>query len=128
MSKKYILLIKSLLFLITLIILNSCSNDNEDDLTTPVSPSDPDEPITVITYKDDVKNIMSNNCITCHAAGGSQEVYPLETYNQVKNAALSGKLYNRMTNASNPMPPSGILPGTVTKIIEDWINDGLLEE
>ena len=45
-----------------------------------------------------------------------------------KNSALSGKLYNRMTDAANPMPPTGILPGTVTQIIENWINDGLLEE
>ncbi len=120
-KKKYFLF-----FLAIALLISSCSNDHEDDLIN--SDTNPNDPVELVTYKNNVKVIIDNNCISCHALGGTQGTYPLETYNQVKNSALSGKLYSRMTDAANPMPPTGILPGTVTQIIENWINDGLLEE
>ena len=75
-----------------------------------------------------MKPIIDNNCVNCHSNGGPASFYLLETYDQVRTSAASGSLYSRMTDAANPMPASGILPGTVTQIIDDWINDGLLED
>jgi cytochrome c5 len=119
---------RKILTFILISISISCTNDHEDDLLIPVAPVDPNEPIALKTYNNDVKIIIDNNCVACHANGASASFYPLENYAQVKASAESGKLYGRMTDAVNPMPASGILPGTVTQIIEDWINDGLLEE
>jgi hypothetical protein len=120
-----------LLLLTSLLIICSCTNDHEDDLiiaVEPTEPINPTDPIVLKNYNDDVKPIIDNNCVNCHSNGGSASFYLLETYDQVKASAESGKLYGRMTDAADPMPPSGILPGTVTQIIDDWINEGLLEE
>ncbi len=133
---KYLTFTKTLLLSISLLTLNSCSNDNEDDLITIEdnsgensnendSNNDNEE---MVTYKKDVKAIIDNNCVSCHSANGSSSFYLLETYDQVKASAQSGQLYSRMTDTTDPMPPSGILPGTVTQIIKNWIDDGLIEE
>ena len=120
-----------LLLLISLLIICSCTNDHEDDLiiaVEPTEPIEPTDPIVLKNYNDDVKPIIDNNCVNCHSNGGSASFYLLENYDQVRASAASGSLYSRMTDATNPMPPSGILPGTVTQIIEDWTIDGLLED
>ena len=120
-----------LLLLTSLLIICSCTNDHEDDLiiaVNPTEPIEPTDPIVLKNYNDDVKPIIDNNCVNCHSNGGSASFYLLETYDQVRTSAASGSLYSRMTDATNPMPPSGILPGTVTQIIEDWTIDGLLED
>ena len=115
----------------------SCSSDSEDDLIPIENNNDGnnnedgngnDDTDSKTTYISDVKPIIDNNCVSCHSTNGSSNFYLLQTYDQVKASAQSGKLYGRMTDASDPMPPSGILPGTVTQIIQNWINDGLLEE
>jgi hypothetical protein len=118
----------TLLLLTSLLLACSCSNDHEDDLLITVEPIDPTDPIVLKNYNDDVKPIIDNNCVNCHSNGGTASFYLLETYDQVRTSAASGSLYSRMTDAANPMPASGILPGTVTQIIDDWINDGLLED
>ena len=120
-----------LLLLTSLLIICSCTNDHEDDLiiaVNPTEPIEPTDPIVLKNYNDDVKPIIDNNCVNCHSNGGSASFYLLENYDQVRASAASGSLYSRMTDATNPMPPSGILPGNVTQIIEDWTIDGLLED
>jgi len=102
-----------------------CTSDHEEDLLIPVDPSDP---IVLKTYNDDIKAIVDGNCTVCHAAGASASWYPFETYAEVKAAAEAGDLYGRMTDSSAPMPPSGLLPASVTQSIQDWINDSLLEQ
>jgi len=105
----------------------SCTSDHEEDLLIPV---DPTLPVVLKTYNDDIKSIIDGECTVCHAAGASASWYPLETYAQVKASAESGRLYERMTGSSGegPMPTSGLLPASVTQSIQDWINDGLLEQ
>ena len=101
-----------------------CTSDHEEDLLEPVDSSDP---VVLKTYTNDIKSIIDDNCIACHAAGASASWYPLETYSQVKTSAESGDLYGRMTDSAAPMPPGGLLPAVVTQSIQDWIDDGLLE-
>jgi len=102
-----------------------CTSDHEEDLLIPV---DPTLPVVLKTYNDDIKAIIDSNCTACHASGASASWYPLETYAEVKASAEAGDLYGRMTDSAAPMPPSGLLPVSVSQSIQDWINDGLLEQ
>ena len=90
-----------------------------DEVTEPV--------IELVTYTGDVKAIIDANCIGCHGASSPQAGLSLVTYQQVRTAAESGNLITRMNNATNPMPPSGILSANVRAIIDAWANDGFLE-
>ena len=119
---------KKILLSVTVLAIGltiGCTSDHEEDLLIPVDPADP---IVLKTYNDDIKAIVDGNCTVCHAAGASASWYPLETFAEVKASAEAGDLYGRMTNASSPMPPSGLLPSSVAQEIQDWINDGLLEQ
>ena len=90
-----------------------------DEVTDPI-----DE---IVTYNGDVKAIIDNNCIGCHGTSSPQAGLSLVTYQQVRNAAENGNLITRMNNATNPMPPSGILSANIRAVIDAWANDGFLE-
>lgn len=104
----------------------SCTNDNSTTLmdTTPM--------IGLTTYNQNVKSIIDNNCIVCHAStprnGASTS---LVTYNQVKDAVINGGLVNRISleNGSSSLMPKGgpRLPQATIDIILKWQQDGLLE-
>ena len=65
-----------------------CSNDSESDLMDP-----PNNENELVTYNDNIKSIISNNCLSCHSnppVNGAP--FPLTTYNEVKTRAESGLL------------------------------------
>ncbi|MBC5833450.1 hypothetical protein G6N05_00990 [Flavobacterium sp. F372] len=101
----------------------SCSNNSEDDLTTPINSGE------ITTYNNYVKSVIDNNCISCHGATSPYGGLTLTTYNQVKNAVLNNNLLDRINSndASSVMPTSGKLPENTLLKISDWNTDGLLE-
>ena len=118
-------LIQSTLVLSMSILLFSCSSSEiSDPDPTPINP--PSEEKT--TYDKDVKTLINNSCATsaCHDADNPQAGLPLTNYNQVRNAAETGNLINRINSSSNPMPPTG-QNNTIISIIDQWKNDGYLE-
>ncbi len=105
----------------------SCSDDSEDDLI-PVAPVDPIDPvIELITYTNNVKSIIDNNCVVCHQGVDPAGGLYLRDYNEVKSAVLNNGLLNRINDAANPMPQGGLLPQSIRDIIDQWNTDGLLE-
>ena len=106
------------------ITILSCANDSEDDLMNP-SPL-PD----TVTYVNDVKTIIDNNCISCHSnppVNGAPNA--LITYAQVKDAVLNKNLIGRISGTSGTLMPQGgpKLPQNLIDIIIQWETDGLLE-
>ena len=103
----------------------NCSNVSEEDLIdiTPI-------PI-IVTYIDDVKSIINNNCISCHSdppVNGAP--IPLVTFENVKNAIENNGLLSRISsNDLSFLMPSGgpRLPQNTIDIIMQWETDGLLE-
>ena len=83
--------------------------------------------VEIVTYDGDVKAIIDNNCTGCHGAVSPQAGLSLVNFQQVRAAAENGNLIPRMNNATNPMPPSGILPAATRAIIDKWADDGFLE-
>jgi uncharacterized membrane protein len=115
-----------LVFLITVLVLFfSCTDDKESDLI--------EEIITeTVTYTDNVKTIIDNNCIVCHNSGANPIApFPLETYTQVKEKAEnSGPLLFRIQlDAGNPqiMPQTGKMPQNLIDVIVSWAEEGFLE-
>ena len=114
---------KKILYIISICaFVMSCTNASEDDLidSTPL----PD----LVTYVDDVKSIIDNNCINCHSdppVNGAP--IPLVTYEQVEHAVLNHNLIGRISGSSGPLMPQGgpKLPQNLIDIITQWQADGL---
>lgn len=80
-----------------------------------------------VTYTADIQPIMYNNCTTCHAGGAPAAGLDLTTYTNVRSGAEFGNLVNRINNADNPMPGSGLLPESTRLKIDKWVENGFPE-
>ena len=114
---------KHLIFVtITSLFIMNCSSSSGDDLSETPDPN----PSTKITYDANIKSIISGNCTSCHGSptsNGAPTSYT--TYTQVKNAV--NLIISRINNASNPMPQAGLMPQANRDLIQQWKDDGLLE-
>ncbi|AXT50477.1 hypothetical protein D1818_06400 [Aquimarina sp. BL5] len=114
------------LILCIITISISCENDSENDLID-VTP-----PVTVVTYDNNVKAIIDNNCTSCHNDPPINFApMPLLTFDQVKEAVDNRGLLDRVSSEdTNFLMPAGgpRLPQTTIDIILQWNTDGLLEQ
>jgi len=79
-------------------------------------------------YDTDVAPIIASNCLNCHGATPTNGAYSsFNTYNLVKTGVQSGNILNRINNTGNPMPPSGLMLKANRDVIQQWLDDGLLE-
>ena len=110
----------TLVVALTLLLTMSCSSDSEDPMPPPTGP---------VTYEGAVKAIIDGQCLACHIdppVNGAP--FPLTNYNQVSSqAALILTSISRQSGATAAMPPSGRLPQSTIDVIEQWIQDGTLE-
>jgi hypothetical protein len=107
-------------------ILVSCSNEDSETLTE-TTPN-----TAVLTYNQNVKSIIDNNCIVCHAAvprNGAPNA--LVTFAQVREAMLNRGLLNRISlpNGNGLLMPQGgpRMPQATIDLVSKWQQDGLLE-
>jgi len=115
-----------IILLISILIL-SCTNASESDLIDIVQPP------VIVTYEDDVKIIISNNCLNCHQQPPvNGATVPLLLFNHVKNAVENQNLIGRISaqaGDAGAMPFGGPrLPQNLIDIIIQWEADGLLEQ
>ena len=108
------------------IIFVGCTNDNSETLM--------DNPAVSgqVTYTQNVKSIIDNNCISCHAAVPRNGApMALVTYEQVQNAVQNRGLLNRisLTNGNSLLMPQGgpRLPQATIDVMVKWNQDGLLK-
>jgi hypothetical protein len=106
--------------------LIGCTSASEDDLidATPIP--------EVLTYIENVKPIIDNNCIVCHSNPPQNGApMPLVNYENVKEAVENRNLIGRISS-EDPlflMPLGGPrLPQNLIDIIIQWNEDGLIEE
>ncbi|MBC8884336.1 cytochrome c [Flavobacterium piscinae] len=117
--------IKITSFAFTVFVLNSCTTDSLSDLTIV-------QEIETVNYTQNIKLIIDNNCISCHAAtpvNGAPN--SLTTYENVKEAVLNRGLIERISIAEGSpgaMPLGGPrLPQNDINTIIQWNAEGLLE-
>ncbi len=108
-------------------IFVGCTDDNPSTLM--------DNPPVVgaTTYNQNVKSIIDNNCVVCHAAIPKNGApMSLVTYDQVKQAVMSRGLLTRISleNGNSSLMPNGgpRMPQATIDIIVKWEKDGLLEK
>lgn len=111
---------KKLIVVLGFFSLTSCSSDSISDLDEPIAQNE-------ITYNLKVKSIIDNNCIVCHGTVPTNGAsISLITYENVKNAALTNGLLNRISRiegSSGAMPLGGSrLPQNDINAISNWIN------
>ena len=107
-----------------LIILFNCSSDSSDDLSGQPDP-DPD-PTTKVTYNADIASIINSNCTQCHGSTPSNNApFSLTTYDEVKGKV--DRIIVRTNSSSSPMPPAGQINSSLRDMIQQWKDDGLLE-
>ncbi|MDO7170639.1 hypothetical protein [Mariniflexile sp. AS56] len=110
-------------------ILFGCSSSSNDDLTEASPNPDPDPaPTTKVTYNGSVKAIITSNCNNCHGSPVRNGApMSLTTYAQVKASVETGSLIARINSTSNPMPQSGLMSQNNRTLIQQWKDDGFLE-
>ncbi len=81
----------------------------------------------LVTYENRARAILDNACVECHNINNQTAGVRLDAFEFAFLEADSGIMLARMTNTTNPMPPSGNLPDNLIEDIMDWIDDGILE-
>ncbi len=114
---------------IALLAFMSCDNASENDLTEPVII----DPTVSVTYTDNIKTIIDNNCIGCHSnppVNGAST--PLITYDNVKDRVNNNNLIPRISaqaGEAGAMPLGGPrMPQNLIDLVVQWQADGLLED
>jgi hypothetical protein len=117
--KNHTSLIIIFIFSISFLSCTRAFISDEEEIVNPIN--------KIIKYNSDVKQIMTNNCITCHGGPSPSAGLDLSNFSNVKNAALSRDLLERMNDATAPMPQNGLLLLSTRKIMDKWKTDGYLE-
>ncbi len=108
--------------LVVFFSLFNCSNDSSDDLIEQEMDPGP----TTITYNGEIQSIINNNCTQCHGSTPSNGApFSLTTYDNVKGRV--DRIIARTNSASSPMPPAGQINSGLRDMIQQWKDDGLLE-
>jgi hypothetical protein len=107
----------TLVYIFLLFSFSSCSTATIEEviITEPV------------TYNVDISIIITNNCLPCHAGGFPAAGLNLEGYTNVRTSTENGNLLARINNVSNPMPQSGLMAPDLIATIEQWAEDGFIE-
>jgi len=128
-----------LLFLMLAMTLSGCSDHGD-----PVGVVDPPGGNDPVSFAADIQPIFDTNCIGCHGAGGNAglDLRSGLSYSNLVGVAATASSGNRVeagdANLSvlfqrlsglmiDPMPPSGVLPIETRDLVEEWINDGAMD-
>lgn len=109
-------------------LLYACSSDSPGSSTPDPNPNPDPNNTTKVTYAADIASIINGNCISCHSDPPVNSApMALTTYAQVKNYV--NVIITRVNSTTNPMPPSPNNPLSASdkSLIQQWKNDGLLE-
>jgi mono/diheme cytochrome c family protein len=114
---------------ILLLILSGCYYDNEECLypegTVPCDTAN-------VTFTGTIWPVINDNCVVCHSGGTPSGNVSLESYDDIRAAALItpgnyGSLYGVMSHApgNSPMPKNGNkLSDCILRQVEIWIEEG----
>jgi hypothetical protein len=118
MKKHYLLLTFFATIFITIVSLNGCKKENEEDLF----PCDSD--VLRVSFASDILPTIQVQCYSCHNNNAQSGGINLEGYNNIKRHAASGKLNEVLTiDRSSPraMPPGGQLPEKFIEDLNNWV-------
>ena len=121
--KKTIVIYSLLIAIFAFSLISSCTQG-----FIPIEEINPTLPTGgTITYETHISTVMTNSCISCHGGSNPQGNLLLETYSQVRNSAENGTLIQRINDVANPMPPAGLMPASTRALLDEWVQNGYLE-
>lgn len=77
---------------------------------------------TQLNSTDPTLGIFKSSCVGCHNATNKQGSLDLTNYAEARLVAST--ILQRMTNAANPMPRSGLLSSQAQQIVGVWVANG----
>ena len=77
-----------------------------------------------VTFYGDIQPIVSNFCATCHHGDDPQGGFVLDTYRDVREQAENGTLLERINDAMDPMPETGLMPLPMRRLFQAWVDGG----
>jgi hypothetical protein len=83
------------------------------------------------TYVDTVKILIDTECAFtpgCHGVQSANGDFTTHANMSGVGAFLQGGIGTRVTSTTNPMPPTGLLPDSLRRVIECWARDGYPQE
>lgn len=103
-----------------LLSLFNCAEDSRESLELVI---DQDR---VITFEDDVQQLISQDCLNCHTNPPRNGApFSLITFDEVSSRAAA--ISNSINGRTILMPPGVNLPQSRISIIDRWIEQGMLE-
>jgi len=118
----YILILKGILLTA---FLQSCVNNNEEDLYG-IKPCD----ITNVTWASKIAEIMQNNCVPCHGPEVAYKGVRHDTYEYEMIVVNDGRLrgvVNHLPGYSKMPKDRGKLPECELQLINIWLDNGAPE-
>lgn len=120
---------KKILFLTwAIFLLNSCYQDNKEDLYQHLQPQDCG--VVDATYSAQIVAIVNSHCFRCHNNVRQDGNVNLEGYAKVKPYVDDGSFLGSIehTGGFKVMPPDGVrIPFCEIEEVKFWINNGALD-
>ena len=83
--------------------------------------------VTNPTYNANIKPLMTAKCTSCHSSNGENPA--LTNYAEVIDAVENGGVQCRIQNeCGSIMPPSGKLPQVFIDMVNNWKEQGYVEQ
>lgn len=114
----------AIIFLLTSIIASSCTY-SKVELPDPIEIDENDSTLKV-TYVNYVKQVMDDECVSCHSPSGLQQPY-LTNYNEVFSSKERVKA-RTIDNIPSAMPPFNPVAQSVKDTLQIWLNQGALNQ
>ena len=115
---------KKIFLLLLIVVFASCESNTFEEISKQKTDA---VKVTNPTYENNIKPIISNNCVGCHSVGSINQFPYLRTYNEVKDAVANGDVLCRIQGlCGNIMPQSGKMPQQNIDLIQLWKDQGYL--
>lgn len=121
LKRSFFILLTAAFFSFLAVLPSGCYYDNEEDLYA--GGTGACDTVSV-SYSADIQPILAANCYECHSDGSNVAGFTFDAHAELKNYADGGSLVARINDASNPMPPSGLLSSCDREKIEAWVKAG----
>jgi mono/diheme cytochrome c family protein len=130
----------SLFVLLCIAVIGLACTENTENLVAAPDDGDNNEPISQVSYADQIQPIFNNNCAGCHGSSGGVGLSSyLALMSSIGNNYGENVVVPGNANASglvdkiepNPehgsrMPTNGSLTPAEIQLIRTWINEGAL--
>ncbi|WP_442591438.1 hypothetical protein ACSBL2_09430 [Pedobacter sp. AW31-3R] len=112
------------IILIYVLLSISCSKRQAAEMT-PSPPTNPETPVTAVTYANFTQNLLQTRCAGCHAAGGSAS--SIWSFNGRSSVVSNEARIRRVVLVTRSMPLGGSLTAAELTSLQQWFDNNMPE-